>query len=114
MKNPILVLATIAASIPAYAQYVGPSIPPTTVGALLSSGKDDQSVLLQGRLIRHLGGEHYRFSDGTGEISVELEQELWPNGVKIDDQTVVKLYGEYDKDMIGDPEIEVDRIEVQQ
>jgi uncharacterized protein (TIGR00156 family) len=126
MKTSPLILAALigASSGFAYAQYTGPSgakgaapgaaapsAVPSTVRALLASGKDDMVVNLQGRIVRHLGGEKYRFADSTGEITVEIETEQWPANTPIDDKAQVRLQGEFDKDLIGEPEIEVKNIE---
>jgi uncharacterized protein (TIGR00156 family) len=126
MKTSPLILAALIgmSSTFAYAQYAGPSTTPkagqaaapnaapSTVRALLANGKDDTHVALQGRIVRHLGGENYRFADSTGEINVEIDDKRWPANTPIDDKAQVRLYGEYDKKLIGDPEIEIDRIEI--
>lgn len=127
--TPLLFLALLAAaSGSATAQYTGPSdgkgaIPGTTksavanvalsnVRALIATGKDDSHVLLQGRIVRHLGGDKYRFADSTGEIDLEIEGELWPANTPIDDKAQVRITGEYDKGRIAKPKVEVERIEM--
>lgn len=119
---PLILAALIAASGIAHAQYTGPSakgvaktapaVAPGTVKALLASGKDDTAVSLQGRIVRHLGGDKYRFADSTGEITVEIDDDQWPANTPVDDKVQVRIQGEFDKDLVGDPEVEVDRIEV--
>jgi uncharacterized protein (TIGR00156 family) len=125
MKTSRLILAALIgmSSTFAYAQYAGPGTSATagqtaapaaalsTVRALLANGKDDTNVTLQGRIVRHLGGENYRFADSTGEINVEIDDKHWPANTPIDDKAQVRLYGEYDKKLLGDPEIDVERIE---
>jgi uncharacterized protein (TIGR00156 family) len=126
MKTSTIVLAALigASSSFAYAQYTGPSaakgaasgaaqtVAPSTVRALLANGKDDLAVSLQGRIVRHLGGEKYRFADSTGEINVEIDAKRWPANTPIDDKAMVRVYGEYDKALVGEPEIEVERIDM--
>jgi uncharacterized protein (TIGR00156 family) len=94
-----------------YAQYAGPGIAPGTVRALLAEGKDDMAVNLQGRIVRHLGSDKYRFADSTGEITLEIDAKIWPANTPVDDKTEVRVHGEYDKPLIGEPEVEVTRIE---
>lgn len=108
----------------AHAQYVGPSttpsaapgtatpsVAPSTVKALIATGKDDAQVSLQGRIVRHLGGENYRFADSTGEIDLEIEAKHWPANTPIDDKAQVRVQGEFEKGLVRKPRIEVERIE---
>ena len=111
IKTRSIVLAALLCASSAHAQYVGPTPAPTTVRALLADGKDDMAVSLQGRIVRHVGGDKYRFADSTGEITAEIEAKHWPASTPIDEKAEVRLYGEYDKGLIGEPEIEVTKIE---
>jgi uncharacterized protein (TIGR00156 family) len=125
MKTSALILAALvgASSSFAHAQYTGPTaakgnppsaatVAPSTVRALLANGKDDTNVSLQGRIVRHLGGEKYRFADSSGEISVEIDAKTWPANTPIDDKAQVRLQGEFDKGLVGEPEVDVERIEL--
>lgn len=129
MKTTTLLFTAMLglASASAMAQYTGPStgksiipntsktmpaaVAQTNVKALMASGKDDTQVSLQGRIIRHMGGEKYRFADSTGEIDLEIDNELWPANSPIDDKSEVRVTGEYDKDLVSKPKVEVERIE---
>jgi uncharacterized protein (TIGR00156 family) len=125
MKTFLLILTAAlgVASGAAHAQYTGPSAAAKTapgaapaaaasnVKALLANAKDDTVVSLQGRIVRHLGGEKYRFADSTGEIDLDIDADKWPANTPIDDKVQVKLQGEYDKKLIGNSEIDVERIE---
>lgn len=120
-------LAMLGVSGNALAQYTGPSdgkkvipgsakkaphnIAPTTVRALTATGKDDTEVSLQGRIVRHIGGDKYRFVDSTGDIDVEIETEHWPDNTPIDDKTEVRITGEYDKGLMHSPKVEVAHIQ---
>ena len=116
MKPLVLIAAMLlyAANTQAHAQYTGPSIAPSTVRALLADGKDDMAVTLQGRIVRHLGSDKYRFADSTGEISLEIDPKTWPVNMQVDDKTQVTVRGEYDKNLIGEPEVDVTSIEILQ
>lgn len=76
MKHLARILAVALVALPAavYAQYTGPSaLTTTTVKELLANGRDDQHVQLQGRIVKHVGGEDYEFADATGTIHVEID-----------------------------------------
>ncbi|WP_313034956.1 YgiW/YdeI family stress tolerance OB fold protein [Massilia alkalitolerans] len=93
--------------------YTGPSsVPLTTAKELLDKGKDDQHARLQGKLLSHKGGDDYEFADQSGKITVEIEPELFPAGVSIDQNTVVELSGEFDKETFGESSFEVKQIKV--
>lgn len=130
MKATTVLFTTLIAAVSgsAMAQYTGPSeakkstlasaikgkaptVTPTTVKALMATGKDDAHVSLQGKIVRHLGGDDYRFADSSGEIDVEIDNEYWPANMPIDDKTEVRITGEYDKGLVRKPKVEVDRIE---
>jgi uncharacterized protein (TIGR00156 family) len=111
MKTYLLMFSMLACLSNSYAQYAGPSIAPGNVRALLADGKDDMPVNLQGRIVRHMGSDKYRFADSTGEITLEIDAKIWPANTPVDDKTEVRVHGEYDKSLIGEPEVEVTRIE---
>lgn len=93
--------------------YTGPSsVPLTTAKALLDKGKDDQHARLQGKLLSHKGGDDYEFADASGKITVEIEPEHFPAGVSIDQNTVVELTGEFDKETFGESSFEVKQVKV--
>lgn len=96
------------------AGYAGPSsVPMMTVKDLLSKGKDDQVVRLQGRLTSHKGGEEYEFADQSGKMTVEIDDRRFPAGVSIDQNTVVELTGEFDKETFGNEvKLEVDQMKL--
>lgn len=120
--------AALAASALALAQpsgYTGPSSKATAKGYtapanvplmkakdLLDKGKDDQMARLQGKIVNHKGGEDYEFADASGKITVEIEDEAFTQGMKIDQNTMVELVGEFDKNLIGDSTFEVKQMKV--
>lgn len=122
----LALMAMLVVSGNALAQYTGPSDgkkvipgsakkPPhkvalTTVRALMATGKDDTEVSLEGRIVRHIGGDKYNFADSTGDIDVEIEAEHWPDNTPIDDKTEVRIIGEYDKGLTHSPKVEVGHI----
>ncbi|MDH0681289.1 YgiW/YdeI family stress tolerance OB fold protein [Achromobacter animicus] len=97
---------------PAAQGYSGPStVAVTTVKELLANGRDDQNAILRGRIVSHDGDDHYTFDDGTGQIRVEIDNDDFPAGQKIDDKTQVELRGELDRDR-NTVEFDVDSVRV--
>jgi uncharacterized protein (TIGR00156 family) len=72
--------------------------------------RDDIPVQLQGNIVRALGDEKYVFRDASGEIVVEIDDDIW-RGVTVSPNDRVEIRGEIDKDFPGFPvEIEVDAV----
>ncbi|QJD99452.1 NirD/YgiW/YdeI family stress tolerance protein [Massilia forsythiae] len=95
------------------AGYSGPSdVPLMSAKELLEKGKDDQYARLRGKLVSHKGGEDYEFADQSGRMTVEIDAKHFPAGVKIDQNTMVELTGEFDKDLVGESTLEVKQIRV--
>lgn len=108
----------IAASLfvlPVSAQYVGPNSTPqlTKVAEILKDPKDDADVTVQGHLLRKLSDEKYMFSDGTGEIVVEIDDDDFPRQ-QVDETTTIQLIGEVDTSRRRPPEIDVDTVRILQ
>lgn len=95
------------------AQYVGPTdkVSATTVKQILESSKDDDKVSLKGQLVRQISDETYMFSDGSGEIQVEIDDDVFPK-VQVDDKTTVQIRGEVDKGLVGKTEVDVKAFEI--
>lgn len=106
----VILLATVATS---YAEYIGPSAHKTigSVAEVLKNPIDDQRVVLRGYLVKQVGKEKYIFSDGTGEIRVEIDAKDF-RGLTVDDKTRVEIMGEVEKDFFESPEIDVDVINI--
>ncbi len=106
---------TLAATGAAYAQnpgggFAGPGIAPVPVAEALKM-KDDAPVVLTGRIEKSLGNEKYQFSDDTGTIVVEIDDDDW-NGVTVRPENTVELRGEIDKELIGEPEVDVNVVAI--
>lgn len=121
-----LMTAALAASALAIAQppgYAGPSSKPSakagaanfplmTAKDLLAKGKDGQNVRLQGKLLNHKGGEDYEFADASGKMKVEIDDDRFPEGVRIDQNTMIELVGEFDKNTFGESALDVSQLKV--
>ena len=100
---------------PAATSYTGPSsVAMSTAKDLLANGKDDQYAKLKGKLTSHKGGEDYEFTDASGKITVEIDAKHFPQGVNIDQNTLVELTGEFDKETFGESTFDVKQVKVAQ
>jgi uncharacterized protein (TIGR00156 family) len=69
---------------------------------------DESPVALEGKIERFIGDEKYVFTDGSGTIIAEIDNDVW-RGLSVGAADVVVIFGEVDGhyDRV---EIEVDRI----
>lgn len=77
---------------------------------MAKEASDDQKVVLIGHLKSSSGHEKYIFSDSTGEITVEIDNDKW-QGRTITTEDNIILRGEVDKDW-NSLVIDVDSLEV--
>lgn len=105
----ILGAGLLMIALPIQAQYVGPSSIPSynTVETILENPIDDMPVVLDGFIIKKVGKEKYIFTDGTGEIRIDLDNKYLP-GQTFDDKTKVRIRGEVEKDFLQSPEIDIE------
>ncbi len=87
--------------------YTGPSAASMTVAEAKKLG-DDTPVVLVGKIEKSLGGEKYVFTDNTGSVTVEIDNDDW-RGLTVNDKDTVEIRGEVDKDFMNF-EISVDSI----
>lgn len=105
----VLAAAALAGTIafaPAQAQFVGGPSTDNTVSGLLKDGRDDQLVTLEGFLVQQVRHEKYLFRDKTGEILVDIDDEVFL-GQRVDPQTKIRIKGEYEKDFLERDEVDV-------
>lgn len=87
--------------------FTGPNASLSTVAEALNMA-DDARVTLVGKIEAQLGHEKYRFSDGSGSITVDIDDKRW-RGLEIGPEDSVELVGEIDRDAKG-LEVDVKRI----
>lgn len=71
----------------------------STVRDVLDRARDDQPVTLTGRLTNYLGHDRYEFTDDTGTIEVELDDDK--NWSHISKGQLITIMGEVDKDFMS-------------
>lgn len=92
--------------------FSGPSQGINSVREVLNAGafSDDRPVTLTGHIKASLGGEMYSFTDGSGDITVEIDNDDW-YGLRVTPQDKVVIQGEIDKDLYS-TSIDVDSIQL--
>jgi uncharacterized protein (TIGR00156 family) len=71
---------------------------------------DDEKVTLEGYIVKKASDEYYMFKDATGEIEVEIDDDVLKK-VDITPGTKVRIVGEVDEDCPSTT-IDVDHIEI--
>ena len=101
-----------------FAGYVGPgsekeniTVVPTTVKAVLDKPVDDMHVILNGNILKKLSHKKYIFSDGTGEIKVEIDKDDFPQA-QITPQTKVEITGEVERKFFRPVTIDVKSVKI--
>ncbi len=98
---PLAITTSILVNVsPVVAQFTGPGGSQTqtgevTVASIKNNPSNDMDVVLQGSLLNKLSHERYSFSDGTGEITVEIDDEDF-GGKQVDPNTKIEIHGEVD------------------
>lgn len=88
--------------------FVGPDAGgQISVKDLLSQAQDNTRVILTGHIIKRVSHDTYMFTDGTGEVIVEIDHEDMP-AEQITPKTLIKIYGKVDKDYYFPAKIEID------
>lgn len=88
--------------------------PGTDVMAILQSPVEDMPVLLRGNIIKRAYHEHYVFSDGSGEIVLDIDDDYFPRrGMLFNPGMAVVVTGLVDRRFLSHPEIEVRKIVMQ-
>ena len=109
--NSLIVLCVCASSIWVYAEYAsskGYSIAENVAEA--QSLKDGDEAVLEGVIVRDIGPDRYLLQYDTGQIDIEIKDELIM-GTKIDPGTKVRVYGEFEDDWLV-PLLEVEYLDI--
>ena len=88
--------AVLGFSAQSFAENMVRTVPTTTVSEALLM-EDNTPVALVGTITQNLGDEKYQFTDNTGTIVVEIDDEDW-NGLTPNPNDMVVITGEIDKD----------------
>ena len=70
---------------------------------------DDTMVVMQGQIAKAIGDEKYLFTDKTGEIIIEIDNQDF-DGVTVSAGEIIEITGEVDKEMMKPAKVEVKSI----
>ena len=93
----------------AMAAFTGPQEQNKVSVAQLQALADDSWATLDGKLVKHLGGENYIFRDASGELEVEVDQDVW-RGIEVGPDDLIRIRGEVDHSW-NKTEVEVENLE---
>ncbi|MFD4836557.1 YgiW/YdeI family stress tolerance OB fold protein [Achromobacter sp. NPDC058515] len=107
----LILISAIAA--PASAQFTGQGaqVATPTVAEILAKPVDGQMVRVQGHLLSKIKSETYTFSDGTGEIVMEIDDDDFPKQ-PVTEKTKIEVLGEVDTGLRRPPEIEAESVRI--
>ncbi|MDO6386744.1 MULTISPECIES: NirD/YgiW/YdeI family stress tolerance protein [unclassified Uliginosibacterium] len=90
-------LSALLCAAPVTAQYVGPNSAATHINQLSGLSSHDQFVTLQGHITRRASKDLYAFTDGSGNIYLDIDDKhwAWPLGSPVDAKTRLEIQGKY-------------------
>ncbi|KAE9542244.1 YgiW/YdeI family stress tolerance OB fold protein [Ursidibacter maritimus] len=71
--------------------------------------RDDQYIVLQGKIVKQLTKDDFLFRDASGEIVVEIDKDDW-GGTQVGPNDEIRIFGEVDKSW-NKTEVDVHRVE---
>ena len=78
----------------------------------LKTMKDDSYASIKGFIVKQISDEKFLFKDETGEIVLDMDDDLMYQLKDIDKNTLVEIYGELDKNTFSRDEFEVKKITI--
>lgn len=110
MKKVLMLTACFLFAGMAEAAFVDHAAPKAVSVSEVLTMRDDTPVILEGNIQKHQYKDKYLFVDGSGEITVEIDEDDW-QGVDVKPSDKVRLYGEVDKDWFS-TEVDVERVQI--
>lgn len=83
-----------------------------SVSLILAQRGDDAWVALRGQIVQKVGHEKYLFTDGTGQVTLDIDDKYFPYDKPITPQTTIEIKGEVDREFVGRLEIDVKQITI--
>ena len=71
---------------------------------------DNSMITLEGNITQQIDDDEFWFTDGTGQIRVEIERQVW-NGLNVGPNDKIRIFGKLDNEVFDRAELEVLRIE---
>lgn len=108
-----VLLATVAAQAKDKHQNKGfVFVPENVVVETVADAKDkndDTIVVMQGQIVKALGHDKYQFTDETGEIILDIDEDDF-DGITVTEGELIEITGEIDKEMMKPTEVDVKKI----
>lgn len=100
-KTLAAAFAALAMTLPAMAQFTGPSVTGNAVSvAELRTALPGRYVSVSGHIVAHQRGDYYTFRDASGDIRVEIDPAVW-QGRPVGPEARVRLLAEVDVGLTG-------------
>ena len=71
---------------------------------------DNSMITLEGNITQQIDDDEFWFTDGTGQIRVEIERQVWI-GLNVGPNDKIRIFGKLDNEVFDRAELEVLRIE---
>lgn len=85
----------------AFAEFTGPGAASggnILIKEILTKPVNNMWVTIKGKILRKVAPEKYIFSDGTGEITVDIDDGYFPFNRPVTPQTIIEISGEVNSD----------------
>jgi len=105
----VALVALLLYAVPVGAQTATPVVVP--IQSVLARGKDDQRVVVRGQVLKKLDDEKYIIGDGTGNIRVEIDDDL-VKGEALAIGPQLEIVGEVDENVFRDSSIKAERVAI--
>lgn len=107
------VVVVVALSALACADYYGQRREPAkNVREILDHPVDDMQITLRGLIVERVEKDDYLFSDGTGEIIVDIDDDELPKGRPLQANTHVEIHGEVEYKIFKKLKIDAKRVRI--
>jgi uncharacterized protein (TIGR00156 family) len=108
MRAIVFLVLVLAVASPVYA--ASDAAQPVKDSAAVQNAVDDRPALLEGRLMRQMGEDMFLFVDDSGDVIVEIDDDILRGG-NVSPGSRVRLNGHVEKDD-GSSYVEVDTLEL--
>lgn len=89
------------------AQFIGPdNSGDSTVKDIIEKPTDDIYITVRGHITKKIGFEKYLFSDGSGEIRIDIDEDDFPKE-PVTPYTLLEINGDVERKYVTSPEIDV-------
>jgi len=83
----------------------------SAVAQVLDDPTDDRRERLRGPILEQVSFKKYTFSDASGQIRVEIEAEVFPEG-EVMSETRIEIVGEVETAFMPQPEVDVEQLTI--